>query len=65
MSLLVYSLVGCPYSLRCEQLVKDINHKLVKVKYADKEKYKKMNQWSSYPQVFFVDGNESSCSIQP
>ena len=40
--LLIYSLEGCPYSLKSENMIEDKkNKKIIKVKNNDKEKYKK------------------------
>lgn len=62
---LVYSLVGCPYSKRSEDLVKDMKfeHKIVLVEHDEKEEYKSMNQWNTFPAVFFVDSYDQKYLI--
>lgn len=55
MILHIYSLVGCPYSMRSETLLKPYNHKIIKVQQSEKQKYKDMNQMPTFPQIFLVD----------
>ena len=41
MPLTIYSLEGCPYSIKSESLLKLYNPKIIKVSQAEKDKYKK------------------------
>jgi glutaredoxin len=52
--LIVYSLIGCPYSEAAEQLIQEYNikHKLIKVSRNEKEEIKKMNNMQTFPQIF-------------
>jgi glutaredoxin len=52
MQLVIYSLEGCPYSMRSESLLKLYKPKIVKVSQAEKEKYKKQNDMTTFPQIF-------------
>ena len=52
----VYSLFGCPFSEAAEDLVKDtkVPHKIVKVNtQKDKDKYKRLHQMQTFPQIYF------------
>lgn len=50
---MVYSLENCPYSMKSEKLLEDKkNKKIIKVKYSNKEKYKKKNKMNTFPQIF-------------
>jgi len=52
MQLVIYSLEGCPYSMRSESLLKLYKPKIVKVSQAEKDKYKKQNDMTTFPQIF-------------
>ena len=52
MSLIIYSLEGCPYSMKSESLLKLYKPKIVKVSQLEKEKYKKQNNMNTFPQIF-------------
>jgi len=58
MILNIYSLVGCPYSIRSEKLLSKYNHKIIKVEHIEKQKYKDMNEMSTFPQIFLVDNDK-------
>jgi glutaredoxin len=51
----IYSLEYCPYSMEAEQIIKqnNLSHKIIKVKQEEKNKYKKLNKWNTFPQVFY------------
>jgi glutaredoxin len=52
MQLIIYSLEGCPYSMRSESLLKLYKPKIVKVSQTEKDKYKKQNDMTTFPQIF-------------
>lgn len=52
MPLTIYSLEGCPYSIKSESLLKLYNPKIIKVSQAEKDKYKKQNGMNTFPQIF-------------
>ena len=52
MQLIIYSLEGCPYSMKSESLLKLYKPKIVKVTQAEKDKYKKQNGMNTFPQIF-------------
>jgi glutaredoxin len=52
MQLIIYSLEGCPYSMKSESLLKLYKPKIVKVSQAEKDKYKKQNDMTTFPQIF-------------
>lgn len=52
MSLIIYSLEGCPYSMKSESLLKLYKPKIFKVSQSEKEKYKKQNDMNTFPQIF-------------
>jgi len=52
MTLIIYSLEGCPYSMRSESLLKLYKPKIVKVSQTEKDKYKKQNDMTTFPQIF-------------
>jgi len=57
MKLYIYSLDGCPYSMKAENLLKKCNPKIIKVAQSKSEKdyYNKMNDMPTYPQIFLID----------
>lgn len=52
----IYSLEGCPYSVKAEKLVKDLRlpYKVIKVTDSNKQSYKDKNQMATFPQIFIV-----------
>ena len=51
----LYSLEGCPYSMKAEELLsKSKNVKVIKVKYSQREKIKEKNKMNTFPQIFLV-----------
>ena len=52
MTLTIYSLEGCPCSMRSESLLKLYKPKIVKVSQTEKDKYKKQNDMTTFPQIF-------------
>lgn len=54
MILHIYSLVGCPYSMKACETLKLYKPKIITVTHDEKEKYKKMNEMSTFPQIFLV-----------
>jgi glutaredoxin len=64
MSLAVYSLKGCPYSMNTEKLLKKykMKHELFKVGQSDKARIKKKTGMNTFPQIFYkkhvVGGND-------
>ena len=58
MKLYIYSLIGCPYSIKSESMLKPYNPEIIKVDQNEKNKYKKMNNMDTFPQIFLV--NEES-----
>ena len=57
MILQIYSLIGCPYSLKSEETLKLYKPKIFKVEQNEKDKYKKMNNMNTFPQIFLVDND--------
>ena len=58
MKLYIYSLIGCPYSIKSEILLDQYKPQIIKVEQNEKNKYKKMNNMDTFPQIFLV--NEES-----
>ena len=58
MKLYIYSLIGCPYSIKSESLLDPYKPQIIKVEQNEKNKYKKMNNMDTFPQIFLV--NEES-----
>ena len=63
MMLHIYSLVGCPYSIKSEETLKPYKPKIIKIEQNEKEKYKKMNNMNTFPQIFLVDDNNKKIKI--
>lgn len=62
----IYSLVGCPYSEASEDLVKKIKvpHNIIKVKtQIEKDKYKKLHNMQTFPQIFFKNSRGNMVKI--
>lgn len=55
MQLYIYSLVGCPYSEKSEKILKLYKPKIIKVQQNEKDKYKRMNEMATFPQIFLVE----------
>ena len=57
MQLIIYSLEGCPYSMKSESLLKLYKPKIVKVTQAEKDKYKKHldKKMNHIRNTFFTD----------
>jgi glutaredoxin len=50
-----YILKDCPYSMMANEILqKNSNNKLILVDYNEKEKYKRENDMTTFPQIFFV-----------
>lgn len=58
MKLIIYSLEGCPYSIKAEKLLNKYNPKIIKVTHNDKEQIKRQNNMPTFPQIFLEDSNE-------
>ena len=65
MSLINYSLIGCPHSEASENLLKkyNIKCKIIKVKYKDKNKFKEENKMNTFPQIFYLNNNNKKIKI--
>ena len=63
MKLFIYSLVGCPWSLKSEDKLKAYSPNIVKVDQSEKSKFKKMNNMNTFPQIFLIDDNEKAIKI--
>jgi len=63
MQLFIYSLVGCPWSLKSENKLKAYNPNIIKVDQSEKSKFKQMNNMNTFPQIFLIDGNEKAIKI--
>lgn len=57
MRLYIYSLDGCPYSMKAEKLLRKCNPKIIKVAQSKSEKdyYNNINDMLTYPQIFLMD----------
>lgn len=59
MQIVIYSLVGCPFSRAAEDLVKSKinpnNYKIIKVQQSEKDYYKDKHSYQTFPQVFVDD----------
>ncbi len=50
-----YILRGCPYSMMADEILrKNSNNKLIYIDQTEKDKYKRSNNMSTFPQIFFV-----------
>jgi glutaredoxin len=58
MILEIYSLVGCPYSMKAEKLLKLYKPNIYKVSQKEKETYKQKNKMDTFTQIFLLDKNE-------
>jgi len=60
MRLEIYSLIGCPYSMKSENLLKLYKPIIHKVSQEEKQKYKQQNSMETFPQIFLLNGNEKT-----
>jgi glutaredoxin len=58
MKLIIYSLIGCPYSMKSEKLLEKYQPKIIKVNYNEKEQIKRQNNMPTFPQIFLEDGDK-------
>jgi len=63
MKLLIYSLIGCPFSMKSEKLLKAYNPTIYKVDQTEKDEYKQKNGMSTFPQIFLVDDSKNKIKI--
>jgi glutaredoxin len=63
MKLFIYSLIGCPWSLKSEDKLKAYIPNIIKVDQSEKSKFKKMNNMETFPQIFLIDDNEKAIKI--
>jgi glutaredoxin len=63
MKLFIYSLVGCPWSLKSEEILKPYKANIIKVDQSEKNKFKKMNNMNTFPQIFLLDDSNKSIKI--
>ena len=55
MKLEIYSLIGCPYSMKSESLLKLYKPNIHKVSQEEKDKYKQQNKMDTFPQIFLLN----------
>ena len=55
MKLEIFSLIGCPYSIKAEALLKLYKPIIHKVDQNDKDKYKQENNMNTFPQIFLLN----------
>ena len=55
MKLYIYSLIDCPYSTKSESMLAPYEPQIIKVEQTEKNKYKKMNNMATFPQIFLVN----------
>ncbi len=55
MKLIIYSLVGCPFSMKAESLLANYKPKIIKVSYPEKEQIKRQNNMPTFPQIFLEE----------
>ena len=63
MKLFIYSLVGCPWSLKGEQILKPYQANIIKVDQSEKDKFKKMNNMNTFPQIFLENDSKKLIKI--
>jgi len=63
MKLIIYSLMGCPWSLKSEEILKPYKASVIKVDQSEKNKFKKMNNMNTFPQIFLLDDSNKSIKI--
>jgi glutaredoxin len=53
----IYSLDGCPFSVKAENLLKEhnIKYEVLRVSHDLKEKYKIENKMKTFPQIFIIE----------
>ncbi len=60
MKLEIYSLIGCPYSMKSESLLRLYKPNIHKVSQEEKDKYKQQNSMETFPQIFLLDENDKT-----
>jgi glutaredoxin len=60
MKLEIYSLIGCPYSMKAEQLLKLYKPIIHKVSQDEKDKYKQQNKMDTFPQIFLLNNQNKT-----
>jgi glutaredoxin-related protein len=63
MKLIIYSLIGCPYSLKSEKILKPYTPQIIKVDQSEKDKFKKFNNMNTFPQIFLQDKSNKLIKI--
>jgi glutaredoxin len=63
MKLIIYSLIGCPWSLKSEGLLQKYNPNIIKVSQSEKNKVKKTNGMNTFPQIFLEDDSNKISKI--
>jgi glutaredoxin len=60
----IYSLNGCIFSIKAENLLKEhgLKYKVIKVSQSEKEKYKLKNKMKTFPQIFIIE-NTSKINV--
>ena len=61
--ILIYSLIGCPFSENGEKLLKEINHEVIKINHDEKQKWNVINGMTTYPQIFYRKSNGDKIKI--
>lgn len=57
--LIGYILKGCPYSMMANELLKkNLNNQLIYIDHSEKDKYKKLNNMSTFPQIFYIKNDK-------
>lgn len=59
MKILIYSLVGCPFSERAEEIVQSlkIKSKIIKVEQKNKQKVKEELKIETFPQIYMLNNS--------
>lgn len=63
MKLEIFSLNGCPYSMKAEKLLHKYNSDIIRVDHNEKSYYNNLNKMSTYPQLFLVDDKNNRIQI--
>ncbi len=64
MILHIYSLVGCPFSMKAVETLKLYKPKIITVTQDEKQKYKKLNDMTTFPQIFLVEKDNENSRIK-
>lgn len=61
MKLIIYSLIGCPFSKKAEKILKayKIDHHLIRVTQKNKQKYKKELKIETFPQIYLQQNEKA------